>query len=54
MKTVAVTAADQGTVNVTLPKLRGGLYFVKAEFVPADTTTTNGSKSDYRFLLILF
>ena len=54
VKTVAVTAADQGKVNVTLPKLRGGIYFVKAEFVPADTTTTNGSSSSYRLLLILF
>ncbi len=52
--TVPLTAADQGELKVALPKLYGGIYFVRAEFVPSDTTTTNGSHSSYRFLLILF
>lgn len=54
VKTVPLSATDLGKVNVTLPKLYGGIYLVRAEFVPSDAMTTNGSASNYRFLLILF
>ena len=54
VKTVQVTAADNGRVNVPLPRLRGGIYFVNAEFVPELSATMTGSSSNYRFLWILF
>lgn len=54
VKTVPITAADNGKMNVKLPKLNGGIYLVQAEFVPDDPATTTGSTSNYRFLFILF
>ncbi|MBX3092690.1 MAG: ExeM/NucH family extracellular endonuclease, partial [Cryobacterium sp.] len=54
VKTVSITAADQGKLNITLPKRNGGIYFVKAEFVPDAAAPMTGSTSGYRLLLILF
>lgn len=54
VSTVPVTAADNGKVSVNLPKLWGGIYFVKAEFIPDAGSPMTGSTSNYRFLIVLF
>lgn len=54
VSTTPVIAADNGKVSVNLPKRGSGIYFVKAEFVPAAGTHTTGSTSGYRLLIILF
>lgn len=54
VSTVPVTASDKGKVSVQLPKVGRGIYFVTAEFVPSDPSTTAGSTSNLRLLIILF
>lgn len=51
--TVPLTADDKGKVKVMLPKLPGGIYLVKAEFVP-DAATVSGSTSADSYLVVLF
>ena len=54
VSTVPVTASDSGKVSVNLPKFASGVYLVTAEFMPSNTTTTDGSTSNPRVLIILF
>lgn len=51
--TVPVTAADNGKVKYTLPRLGGGIYLVNATFTP-DDAGTSGSSSGARLLFVLF
>ena len=54
VKTVPLTAGDNGKVNVNLPKLYSGIYFVQAEYVPATGVPITGSTSSYKLLIIVF